>query len=371
MVTVLPMHDPEPIRPLVGALHAWYRRCARDLPWRRTRDPYAVWVSEVMLQQTRVAAVVGYYERWMGELPTVEALARADDQTVLRLWEGLGYYSRARNLHRAARVVVERHGGRIPDDPDAFRALPGVGPYTAAAVLSIAFGRDLAVVDGNVLRVLARLTALAEDPRTGLARRRLEALAQDLLPPGTAALHNQAVMELGALVCTPKGPACPECPLATACKARASGDPAWFPVRKPKAPVPHRRVAVAVVVGPGGRVLVDRRPYGGLLGGLWEFPGGKIEPGEAPAEAALRELREELGASARAERTLPAVDHAYSHFTVTLHPVVCRFEAMDARAGDGREWKWVEPAELADLPMPRANRKILERLDWQRKEDTP
>jgi len=353
----------------IPALHAWYRANARDLPWRRRGDAYAVWVSEIMLQQTRVTAAIPYYERWMLALPTLRALARADDHTVLRLWEGLGYYSRARNLLRAARIVVERHGGRIPDDPREFQALPGVGPYTAAAVMSIAFGRDLAVVDGNVRRVLARLTALPEDPRSGEGRRRIDRLARDLLPPGRAGVHNQALMELGALVCPPRSPSCAACPLREPCLGRAT--PEAYPVRRPRKRRPHHRVAVGIVRRPDGRVLIDRRPYGGLLGGLWEFPGGKIEPGETPARAAVRELREELGVRAEPVAELPPVEHAYSHFTVTLHPLLCRFVEMDPAAGEGREWRWVPPGELPHHPMPRANRKILELLTHRWKEEPP
>ncbi len=356
---------PEPLAELqaaVGPLHRWYRRSARDLPWRRSRDPYAVWVSETMLQQTRVDTAVPYYERWMAALPTVDALARAGDEQVLRLWEGLGYYARARNLSRAAREVRERFGGRIPADPDQLRTLPGVGAYTAAAVASIAFGRDVAAVDGNVRRVLARLAAVAGPARRPPASRTLEALAAALLPPGTARVHNQAVMELGALVCTPRDPACAACPVAGPCRARAAGRPEAYPERTQKKTVPHHRVAVGIVCRDDGRVFIDRRPYGGLLGGLWEFPGGKIEPGETPEDALHRELDEEFGLRVAVEGALGPVPHAYTHFRVTLHPFLCRFASMVPRAGEGRPWQWVPGDALDRYPMPRANRKILAQL---------
>ncbi len=352
------------LAPLIRALprlHRWYRRSARSLPWRATPDPYAVWVSEVMLQQTRVDTVLPYYRRWMAAFPTVEALARAGDQDVLRVWEGLGYYARARNLHRAARVVTGRLGGRIPDDPEGFRALPGVGPYTAAAVLSIAFGRPLAVVDGNVRRVLCRVLTLEEDPRTPGAARALEAAAGAILPWDGPGLHNQAMMELGALVCTSKAPACGSCPVRDACRAHARGCPGAYPVRRPRRPVPHRDVAVGIVTR-GSRVFIDRRPYGGLLGGLWEFPGGKVEAGEDARQALDRELWEEFRMRVRVVEALEPVRHAYSHLRVTLHPFLCRLVSMDPRAGEGREWKWVPWGALADHPMPRANRRILEAL---------
>ncbi len=353
--------DLAPLLDAIPRLHRWYRRSARSLPWRATTDPYAVWVSEVMLQQTRVDTVLPYYRRWMAAFPTVDALARAGDQDVLRVWEGLGYYARARNLHRAARVVTERLGGRIPDDPHGFLALPGVGPYTAAAVLSIAFGRPLAAVDGNVRRVLCRVLTLEEDPRTAAAARTLEAAARALLPRDVPGLHNQAMMELGAVVCTARNPACEGCPLRGACRASARGCPHAYPVRRPRRPVPHHHVAVGIVTR-GSRVFIDRRPYGGLLGGLWEFPGGKVEPGEGVLEALERELWEEFRMRVRVDAALDPVRHAYSHLRVTLHPFLCRFVSMDPSAGEGREWRWVPYGALPDHPMPRANRKILEAL---------
>lgn len=345
----------------VPFLHAWYRRSARDLPWRQTRDPYAIWVSEVMLQQTRVATVIPYYERWMKAFPTAAALAAAEVHRVLQLWEGLGYYSRARNFHQAAREVVERHAGRIPRDPALFRALSGVGAYTAAAVLSIAFGEPLAVVDGNVRRVLCRLAAFGDDPRREPAASALEGLAFELLPPGAPSLHNQALMELGATVCTPRSPNCSACPLASPCRGRQSGRPERFPARRERQPVPHHDVAIGIVMD-RGRVLIDRRPYGGMLGGLWEFPGGKVEPGESPEEALARELREELGLVAEVREALPKVGHAYTHLKVTLHPFLCGLVDMAPRIGEGRPFLWVRPGELGDYPMPRANRKVLEEL---------
>jgi A/G-specific adenine glycosylase len=314
-----------------------------------------------MLQQTRVTTVIPYFERWMAALPTIGALAAAQVGRVLQLWEGLGYYSRARNLHRAALEVMERLGGRIPSDAERFRSLPGVGDYTAAAVLSIAFGVPLAVVDGNVRRVLCRLAGLEADPRRSAAASALEDLAQALLPEETPAEHNQALMELGARLCTPRSPDCQACPLADPCKARASGHPERFPLRPPRRSVPHYDVAVGIVLR-RGRVFIDQRPYGGLLGGLWEFPGGKVETGEGPVEALARELREEFGMTAEVLETLAPVGHAYTHLKVTLHPYLCRLVEMDARAGEGRPYRWVLPGELSEYAMPRANRKVLEDL---------
>jgi A/G-specific adenine glycosylase len=349
------------LRRAVPALHRWYRDRARDLPWRRTRDPYAVWVSEIMLQQTQVASVVPYFERWMKAFPTVQALAIAGQTDVLRLWEGLGYYSRALNLHRAAQQVLAEHGGTVPSDPHRLGALPGIGRYTAAAVLSIAFDEDLAVLDGNVRRVLSRLVGLSKDVRRAPFPAALQALAAGLLPPGTAALHNQAMMELGARVCTPRVPRCGVCPLRRRCRACLQGDPESCPARVTRAALPHHRVAVGIVFR-DGLCFIDRRPYGALLGGLWEFPGGKMNPGESPQQAVVRELDEEFALRVTVEQALPVVRHAYSHFRVTLYPQVCAFVGMRSRAGEGRVWQWVDPADLPDFPMPRASRKVIEEL---------
>ena len=255
--------------------------------------------------------------------------------------------------------MAER-SGEIPGEPEELAKLPGVGLYTAAAVAAIAYGRDAAVVDGNVRRVLARLVALPSDPTVPPAARALDALARRLLPPGTAALHNQAMMELGALVCTPKNPDCPHCPFAAACRAREEGDPEAYPVRKAKRPVPHHDVAVGIIRH-GGKIFIDRREKGKLLGGLWEFPGGKRRPGETVRRALSRELLEEFGLRVRVRKALPPVAHAYTHFRVTLHPFLCEFAAMEPPPG-AQPWRWVEPEELARYAMPRGNRKILDNL---------
>jgi A/G-specific adenine glycosylase len=253
---------PKELRALVAAmprLHTWYGSAARDLPWRRTSDPYAVWISEVMLQQTRVATVIPYFDRWMAALPTVRALAGADESLVFKLWEGLGYYSRVRNLHLAAKEIAIKFEGRIPSTTAEFQSLPGVGSYTAGAVLSIAFGVDVPVLDGNVLRVFSRLTALEANPRRPPAAAALSTLAEQLLPAGTARVHNQALMELGALICTPRSPLCRDCPLPAVCRARATGRTEDFPAKAPSRPVPHQGVSIGIVLH-GGQVFIDQRP---------------------------------------------------------------------------------------------------------------
>jgi A/G-specific adenine glycosylase len=338
-------------------LTAWYRAHRRDLPWRQTRDPYRIWVSEVMLQQTQVRTALPYYRRFLRRFPTLRRLAAADEGAVLKSWEGLGYYARARNLHRAAARVAAA-GGRVPDRWEGFRALPGVGDYIAAAVLSIAFDRPHAVVDGNVRRVLARLLALDAPANTPAAARLFQAQADRLLDRARPGDFNQAVMELGALVCTPRSPACDTCPLEPFCRARCAGTVDRFPRRAPVRRVPEIDAAVGVVVR-NARVLVTRRPAEGLLGGLWEFPGGKIRPGESPAEACVREIAEEVGLQVEIAEPLAQVRHAYSHFRVRLHVLLCRHRGGRVRLNGPTAFRWVRLEDLDGLALPKANHKFI------------
>lgn len=326
----------------------WFDRNRQDLPWRRTTDPYKIWVSEVMLQQTQVAAVIPYYERFVRRFPTAGALARAKLESVLKLWEGLGYYARARHLHAAAARVVRDHGGRLPRTIEGLRALPGIGAYTAAAIGSIAFGIPVPVFDGNVHRVTARFYGTNDPPAPPV-------------PPGRPGDFNQAMMELGRLVCRPRKPECARCPLRAGCRARRSGDPERFPARTPAGPVPHRHIGVGVV-WKAGRVLIARRPESGLLGGLWEFPGGKRRRGESLPECVRREVREELEIRVAVEAPLVRVPHRYSHFAVTLHAYTCRWVSGRPVARGCTAFRWVRPRELRRRPFPVASLRIIDAL---------
>jgi A/G-specific adenine glycosylase len=333
-----------------------YDRNRRDLPWRRDTDAYRVWISEVMLQQTRVQTVIPYYMRWMERFPDLDALALADDDEVLRMWEGLGYYTRARNLHRAARVVRERHGGVLPASLEGLRTLPGFGPYTAGAVASIAFSAPAPAVDGNVTRVLSRLFDL-EAPSAA----ELRARAGELVDPARPGDFNQALMELGATVCTPRGARCGECPLAALCRAREAGTVHLRPARRTKKVVPRRSFAVAVILDVVERVLLVRRPRTGLLGGLWAFPEVELREGaageDARTHAALRRA-DALGLRCRGVGELPTVEHAFTHFRATYLPSVLRAAGAPADSADRR---WADPTTPA-VPLPTAQRRILSAL---------
>lgn len=336
----------------------WAQTALRDLPWRQVRDPYRVWISEVMLQQTRVETVIPYYLRWMEQFPTLATLARAEMGDVLKAWEGLGYYARGRNLHRAAQIVVREHGGQLPADREKLLALPGIGPYTVGAILSLAFDQDAAVLDGNVRRVLSRLMAIDDDPRTAQTRDKLWALAEVLIPSGQAGRFNEALMDLGATICTPHDPRCGLCPLNTVCQAYIRGDPEGYPQRNRRAPTPHYNVS-AGVIWRGTQVLIAQRPLNGLLGGLWEFPGGKQEAGESLAECLIRELREELNVAVAVGDKVAVVRHGFTHFRITVYAFECRYlSSGEPQALGVEDWRWVTLDELDEYAMPVVDRKI-------------
>jgi A/G-specific adenine glycosylase len=340
----------------------WFIRNRRDLPWRKNRTPYRVWVSELMLQQTRVDQATGYYLRFMKKFPDIHALAKASRHDVLKMWEGLGYYSRAVRAHETAQFLVKERGGNFPGNYAELLALPGIGPYTAAAIASLAFGLDHAVLDGNVIRVLARVYAFPDETDAPSARKDLQAKINDLLPVGRAADFNEAVMELGALVCTPARPDCERCPLSRVCEAYQKGTATEYPVRKAKKSIPHRHVGAGVIVDEKRRVLIARRHEKAMLGGLWEFPGGGVEKNESIPECIKRELLEELAITVDVGPHLVTVRHTFSHFRMDLHAHWVRVKSGKPKAIGCSAWKWVPVNKIADYALPRADQKILAAL---------
>lgn len=339
----------------------WYSRHGRDLPWRKLRDPYAIWISEVMLQQTRVEAVLPYFERWMESLPSMQALAGASEHVVLKHWEGLGYYNRARSLRRAAQMIVRDHNGEIPTDAVALRRLPGVGEYTAAAVASIAFGKDEPALDGNIRRVLARVFNVRAPIGSPAAQRRIRDLALQNLPRGRAADFNQALMDLGAMICVAGNPRCTSCPVRGMCAAYRLGRQATLPVRAGRKR-PRRIHMAALVILDQGKVLLHRRPSHGLLGGMWEFPkveldGKLIRPLQIQRKLPAV-IRSAMGLQVECLKHFIQVSHAYSHFAVLVEAFRCVVASRSVPAG----YRWASFKRLSGYPMGKVDRKIANRL---------
>jgi len=338
------------------ALLEWFRHNRRALPWRgapgEPRDPYRVWLSEVMLQQTRVETVTRYYTRWLERFPTLRSLADAPLDDVLKAWEGLGYYSRARNFHRAVQEVAMRHDGVVPGDPAAFAALPGVGRYTAGAVMSIAFGHPEPIVDGNVRRVFARWS---DDPDPSQAD--LWNMAATLAPGAAPGELNEALMELGATLCTPRKPMCGICPARELCLAYQNGTQEERPMPRKGRPLPHEDTATAVVVR-DGRLLLVRRPTDVRLGGMWAFPAEVRRRGESVAHAAERAVREGLDAAVRAGGEVGSVKHAFTHVRATYHAVLCEWIGGDPVPLRYDAWAWVTPPQVAEYALPVAQQRI-------------
>jgi A/G-specific adenine glycosylase len=339
-------------------LLTWYRRDGRDLPWRRTRDPYKIWVSEVMLQQTQVETVIPYYHRFLAAFPDLGALAAAPQAAVLKRWEGLGYYARARNLHRAAQVVTAQLGGRIPAEWEAFRALPGVGDYIAAAVLSIAFDRPYAVVDGNVKRVLARLLCVELPVNVQKHHAEYQRLADQLLDQAAPSDFNQALMEIGALICRPAKPRCLGCPLKDACCALAGDRVDALPRRQARFQVPVQPLAIAVIRR-RSHLLLTRRPEAGLLGGLWEFPNAIRQEDESIEAACRRLAREQLGLEIHPRSPITRIRHAYTHFKIQAEAFLCDAPHGRVHLNGPTAFHWVPPAAIDRFALPKAAHKLL------------
>ncbi len=348
--------------PFAPELLAWYDQNAAELPWRRSHDAYGVWLSEIMLQQTQVETVKGYYTRFLSAYPTVADLAAAPLNDVLKLWEGLGYYSRARNLHRAAQTVVHDWQGYFPSSVEDLQKLPGIGRYTAGAIASIAFAQAAPVLDGNVIRVFARLTDLADDVTQPNTQKRLWNLAEEWLYPDRPGDYNQALMELGRTVCKPRNPLCGECPIRAYCLAYERGTQAQRPVKKAKDPTPHYHVTAGIIHGTQGRILIAQRPLEGLLGGLWEFPGGKCENGETLQECLRRELREELAIEVEVGDEFVVVQHGFTHFSITLHAFTCQHIGGEPQKLGVHDWAWVTENEFARYSFGKADRQVIDAM---------
>jgi A/G-specific adenine glycosylase len=342
-------------------LLSWFGKYRRNLPWRVDRDPYRIWVSEVMLQQTQVATVIPFYERFLAAFPTLHDLAAADEQAVLRLWESLGYYRRARDLHRAARRLAAEQGGQIPDDPAVFGALPGVGRYILGAVLSQAFERPLPILEANSLRVLCRFFGFGADPRSAAAQRWLWQTAAQLLPGRHVGEFNQALMELGALVCIPQAPDCASCPLAKHCAARRSGLQEALP-RRAGAPEVVPVQEAAVVVRRGAKILLVQRPPEGRWAGLWEFPHGPLQVEETHEAGALRILTDLTGLQADLGELFLTVKHGVTRFRITLVCFEARFREGRFASSFYRQGRWLEPAQLKDYPVSAPQRRLAQAL---------
>ena len=340
------------------ALLAWFdRHGRRDLPWKDPATPYRVWVSEIMLQQTQVATVVPYFQRFMARFPSLTDLATAPLDEVLALWSGLGYYARARNLHACARRVVAEHGGELPRDLEALMDLPGIGRSTAGAILAQAHGLPHPILDGNVKRVLARLHALPGWPGKASVARRLWALAEAYTPRERVADYTQAIMDLGATVCTRTRPRCDACPLAEGCAARRAGTPTAFPEARPRRRPPQRETHWLVVEDGDGRILLQRRPESGLWGGLWTPP--EVPAGEEAGEWGARVLGLRLGAI----RTLPAIDHAFTHFRLRIHPLHARMEGRAEAVMEPTETLWYKSGPNDTVGLPRPVRTLLTAIE--------
>ncbi|MCY4083177.1 MAG: A/G-specific adenine glycosylase [Caldilineaceae bacterium] len=356
---------------IADRLTAWQAHQLRDLPWRMdpagAREAYAVWVSEVMAQQTQLSVVEAYFNRWMEEFPTLEALASADQQEVLKLWEGLGYYSRARNLHRAAQIVVSEFGGQLPRTRAELLTLPGIGEYTAGAILSLAFGQHEPVLDGNAKRVISRLWDIETRIDLRSTENRLWRLSRKMVEAASApGAMNEGLMELGALVCRRRNPLCHGCPVQSNCLAHGRGVEEERPVRAPSQKVPHLEFAAAIIwedVPGQSRMLISQRPEPGLLGGLWSFPNGAKEADDEDLQACLRRaVRESLGVAVRVGERAETVEHTFTHFRMTLVAFHARITEGEPQAVGAADWCWTRLDEIEKFPCPVPDRKIIAAL---------
>lgn len=339
----------------------WFEKNKRKLPWRETRNPYHIWVSEVMLQQTQVNTVIPYYHRFLDQFPTIESLASAPTDRLMKAWEGLGYYARARNMQHAARTILSDFKGQVPGSYDQLLSLKGFGNYTAASVSSIAFSEPHAAVDGNVIRVVSRLFAIADDVKKPKTKEQIQSIADKLLPPDKPGSFNEAMMELGAVICTPKTPKCSSCPVQHYCEAYQKGNVDAYPYKSKRPSLPHYQIAIGVI-HKEGQVLIALRPSDGLLGNLWEFPGGKLKQGESLAECCKREILEETGLAVEIGELFAEVKHTYTHFKIKLHAFHCHYQSGNPQPKTSQEIRWVSLTDLHTYAFPKANKHVIEAL---------
>ncbi len=345
-------------------LLSWYQVHRRTLPWRDNYNPYHTWIAEVMMQQTQMDRGVAYFQRWMDRFPDIASLAKASEEDLLKAWEGLGYYRRVRNIQAAARIIMERHGGVFPNTYTAILDLPGIGPYTAGAIASTAFNQDMPCVDGNVERVLSRVFNIDTPVRQEPAKSQILQLAQKLIPPGQARDFNQAIMELGALVCR-KVPACSACPLYEQCESRHLGLAKKRPVPGRKATITRLDMVTGILIR-SNHIFVQRRREDDIWGGLWEFPGGCVDPGESLEQAIVREWQEETGFTVRPVRRLVTIRHSYTTYRITLTAFLLDLMASDDANSrpsppvltEATAWRWLPIEEIGDIPLPAPHRKL-------------
>jgi A/G-specific adenine glycosylase len=348
-----------------SALLAWFAEHQRPLPWRTHYQPYAIWIAEIMGQQTQMERVVVYFQRWMKQFPDIPALAAASEQAVFKAWEGLGYYSRARNILKTAQLLIEQHDGKVPNSQAALLILPGIGSYTAAAICSIAFNQPVPLVDANVERVFCRIEDIAEPPKQAATKKRLLQLCTELLPADAPRQFNQALMELGALVCTPRTPACPACPVRDCCRAFAAGTVSQRPVSLKKPEKVDLSMACGIITHEG-RMYIQQRLPDDIWGGLWEFPGGQMKEGETAEQAAAREITEETGFQVTDLRPFAVVVHHYTKYRVTLHAFFCRLEegqTAEPTLQAASAFRWVSQEELDSFAFSSGHRKLIRKMN--------
>ena len=340
-------------------LLAWYDGCSCNFPWRDCKDPYKIYLSEVMLQQTQVSTVLPYYQKWIQKYPTIQSVANATQEQILKQWEGLGYYGRARNFHKSCKIILDNMGGIISSNPEEFSKLPGVGPYISAAVMSIAFQHPQPAVDANAIRIGARMEMVDLPYPKNL--KIISNYFENHIPIERPGDFNQAIMDLGRKICSADKPKCSVCPISINCKALVNNSVDKYPIKVRRAKKPHYNIAAGIIWNKG-QILISKRRENGLLGGLWEFPGGKIEKGENAQTCIIREVKEELGVLVQPTSFLKQIKHAYTHFSITMDAYHCDYLQGTPQAIGCDNWKWITPEEIRLLPFPKANHKLFDKI---------